>query len=417
MQAQSLHDLLFKGEDGLMKMRQGKLPLEDIVVEGMRDDMKLIYRLFFALHLSVAATAVFIVLKFFKGFEANPRLQTVTMTLKCVFIDVCHFVVIILPLYASFAIIGHVLFGADILNFYTLGASFNTGITVLMGEFSWYTDLSETPASLPSGMPRALLAVWFVAYMTLILLVMLNMLLAIVLERYSEVATVLQSRTDARTLWHQSKRFLQRKVEMRKFIPLYKIRHRLENDADPAHKAEIVTRESLQQAFGGMSEVQADWMIKFLREELAEHLLAAKRSGDESRTRSMRTERLIQSIAEELHVIGTAVEGCMLRIDSLESAIEADPNLLLPLPWSLQESETLAMPLASASQSEAATQTPRPETPWNAVADEGNRAPGKLLRMSADGGDQTQDGNCLNDVEVAYRRAKLPTGAYFECCM
>merc|ERR1712196_19091 len=96
------------------------------------------------------------------------------------------------------------------------------------------------------------LIMWFVIYMFFVLLVMLNMLLAIILERYTEVAHHLTSRADARTLWNQSMRFVKRRLETRGHIPLYKIRRLLENDADPAHPAKVVTDQSLMEAFPGM---------------------------------------------------------------------------------------------------------------------------------------------------------------------
>merc|ERR1740117_574672 len=111
------------------------------VLSGIHDDLRLISTLFFVLHIIVAVTTIFIVLKFFKGFQANPRLQTVTMTLRCVAVDVFHFFIVFITIFASFAVIGHVLFGSDITKFYTLASAFNTGITVLMGEFDWYVEL------------------------------------------------------------------------------------------------------------------------------------------------------------------------------------------------------------------------------------------------------------------------------------
>jgi len=320
MQADALQSLLtdnhkIKTSPNLMKIPEAQL-------DKIHSDLNRISAVFFVLHIAVALTTICIVVKFFKAFQANPRLQTVTMTLTCVATDVFHFFIVFITIFASFAVIGHVLFGSDITKFYTLAASFNTGFTVLMGEFDWYVELTESPDTLPSGMPRLLLIVWFVVYMFFVLLVMLNMLLAIILERYSEVALALASRSDARTLVQQSVRFVRRMRETRGFVPLYKIRHDLENDADPAHPNKVVTAESLQEAFPGMKPDQAQWIMKFLLQELREHSFGSK--DDEGVNRAKRTERFVQSIAEELHTIGVAVRDCNDRMDRLEAMAKVE---------------------------------------------------------------------------------------------
>jgi len=313
MQADSLHGHL----DGSHKIRLNKIDLSVSEMDQLHSDLDRIYNVFVALHITVAATAIFIVFKFFKGFQANPRLQTVTATLTWVSTDVAHFFVVFMAVFSSFAVIGHVLFGGDITKFYTLASSFNTGITVLMGEFEWYENVSDEHETLPSDMPRFLVVIWFITYMTFVLLIMLNMLLAIILERYSEVSELLSSRSDARTLWEQSIRWTRRKIEMRGFIPLYRIRRLLENDLDPAHPDKVVSESSLIDSFPGMTTSQASWIMKFLEAELKDELLSMQEDEDEARAK--RTERFIQSITEELHVVGAVVEDTRERLRELEN--------------------------------------------------------------------------------------------------
>lgn len=325
MGASSLHDPL--NDDNKMKSNKNLMDLKPSQLVTMHDDLKAVAFSFFLLHIAVALTTIFVVVRFFKAFQANPRLQTVTMTLAVVATDVFHFFFVFMTIFASFAVIGHVLFGSDITKFYTLASSFNTGLTVLMGEFDWYVDLTTSPDTLPSGMPRIFLTLWFVIYMFFVLLVMLNMLLAIILERYSEVAYALSTRSDARTLPQQTRRFVRRMLETRGFIPLMKIRHELENDADPAHKPAVVTKDSLKDAFPGMKDGQAAWIMQFLITELKEQSLGTK--DDEAANRSKRTERFVQSIAEELHTIGAAVSDCkdrMTRLEVLAKAETGRPN-------------------------------------------------------------------------------------------
>merc|ERR1740117_2257993 len=101
-------------------------------------------------------------------------------------------------------------------------------------------------------MPRWVVTLWFVSFMFTVLLVMLNMLLAILLERHSEVADILSTRRDARTICVQSWRWLKRKRDSFGFIPLNKIRLQLESDVyPPVHNENLVNEQSLLTAFPG----------------------------------------------------------------------------------------------------------------------------------------------------------------------
>merc|ERR1719334_3029576 len=103
------------------------------------------------------------------------------------------------------------MFGRDINKFGTIASSFNVGFAILMGEFEWYDNSIGAEAYLPSGVPRSLLVLWFISYMFFVLTVFLNMILVIVLENYTVVAKIMTSRTDARTLWSQTYRYIVRR--------------------------------------------------------------------------------------------------------------------------------------------------------------------------------------------------------------
>lgn len=314
MKADSVQSLLND-----QKMQSNVIDLRGSELDRFHSDLNRIWALFITLHITVAVTAIFIVLKFFKAFQANPRLQTVTATLQYVYTDTYHFFVIFLAIFSSFAVIGHVLFGADITKFYTIGSSFNTGVTVLMGEFDWYAEWTDKPDTLPSGMPRAFLILWFICYTTFVLLVLLNMLLAIILEKHGEVADQLSRRTDARTLWQQMWRYATRKLETRGFIPLYRIRRMLERHNEPAHPGAVVTESSLMEAFPGMNIIQAKWIMNFLKSELAAEM---PDDDDEEEARNKRIERFVQCITEELHVVYADVIDTTQRLCSLEKAFK-----------------------------------------------------------------------------------------------
>jgi len=71
-----------------------------------------------------------------------------------------------------------------------------------------------------------------------------------------------------------------------------------------------------------MKPDQAQWIMKFLLQELREHSFGSK--DDEGVNRAKRTERFVQSIAEELHTIGVAVRDCNDRMDRLEAMAKVE---------------------------------------------------------------------------------------------
>merc|ERR1739848_929254 len=100
--------------------------------------------------------------------------------------------IVFMVIFASFALVGHILFGQDLPEFMSFGDSMMTSFHVLMGEFGWYAEFYIAPTGFGSGMPAAFLTIWFLTYMTFVLLVLLNMLLAVILERYTQQASALE---------------------------------------------------------------------------------------------------------------------------------------------------------------------------------------------------------------------------------
>lgn len=256
-------------------------------------------------------------MKFFKAFGANPRLKVVTDTLVAAAEDIVHFFVVFVTVLLTFVIIAHVLFGSDLEEFYTLASSLNTCFFVLMGDFGWYVELVTKTTSLPSAMSIHVLHFWFWTYMFFMLLVLLNMLLAVILERYSQVTSAFKGTRDAPPIWTQSQRFVKRWFATRGFMSLRKIRRLLEVDNDPAHPQDVVTAESLMAAFPGMKEKQANYIMHDLVSELK---LQAPPVDVEAK-RAKRTERFVHSIAEELRGLSQSLTTCTSRIGSLEGRL------------------------------------------------------------------------------------------------
>merc|ERR1719277_2379520 len=113
----------------------------------------------------MGAMAVTIVLKFFKAFQANPRLRLVTDTMKKAAEDIAHFSIVFFAVFLAFSVIGHIFFGGDLVQFASFTRSINTAFSTLMGDFGWYVDVVDGMVGLRSGMPKIMLIVWFWVYM------------------------------------------------------------------------------------------------------------------------------------------------------------------------------------------------------------------------------------------------------------
>merc|ERR1740117_2464064 len=135
-----------------------------------------------------------------------------------------------MTVFLPFMVIGHVLFGTDISDFSTLFSSITVGISILMGDCDWYNGITEDNMyPLPSGTSKLVLFAWFCVFNFLVLLVMLNMLLAVVLQPYTCVAEqVVESDP---SLWPQMTNYITFRRETRGFMTLEDILGGLGNDA------------------------------------------------------------------------------------------------------------------------------------------------------------------------------------------
>jgi len=119
-------------------------------------------------------------LRLFKTFNAQPRLGVVTRTLSRSANDMAHFGLVFMTIFVSFIVSGHVLFGQDLDDFATFDRAFVTCFRCMMGDFDW-EEMEQV------GREQA--GVWFFLFLILVNLIMLNILLAILMEAYGRVMT------------------------------------------------------------------------------------------------------------------------------------------------------------------------------------------------------------------------------------
>merc|ERR1711871_1519714 len=207
-------------------------------------------------------------MKFFKSFQANPRLQVVTNTMVKAASDICHFGVVFSAVFMTFVITGHIFFGNDIKEFRGISASLDTCFLVLMGQFGWYEAASDSDLGLSSGMPHFMLSMWFWLYMVFVLVILLNMLLAIILDHYCELTNLIKLDYHVPALWGQTAAYFHHTKKTKGHIPQKHLAVLLEDDDTPCHVAETVTTGSLLEAFPKMQPDQAEHLMEWLKVEV-----------------------------------------------------------------------------------------------------------------------------------------------------
>ena len=116
-------------------------------------------------------------LRLFKAFDAQPRLALVTRILESAAVDIAHFGIVFFTIFGTYAVMGTAVFGRDITEFSTLLRAFDYCFAIMMGEFDM-NDLRRTG--------RIISGLSFWSYQMLMIVVMMNMLLALVMDTYSE---------------------------------------------------------------------------------------------------------------------------------------------------------------------------------------------------------------------------------------
>lgn len=337
-------------DDGIVKV--DVMSLTEAQIVDITDHLWKLRDVLWLLHWVMALNTVSIVSKFFKAFTANKKLTVVTDTLKLAYDDFFHYLVVFSTLFLPFAIIGHILFGNDIEGFNSMFASINLGFLTLMAGFDFYADAMEDvflSEQLDSGMPAIFLTLWYVAFMFLLFLVLLNMLLAIIIENYTTINNNIKATLPEFNppIWKQCYNFSKYKKETRKFVSLEHIRRQLEDDDEPAHMDDVdeVTEATLMKAFEthGMIEDQSQWLMKFLNDHFKLILRQDKRDARKGTQHMLMPEA--ETIDENLEQAMNVLRDCKApvgdeavgRLADIIKQLKEDVDKVVVLQETIQE--------------------------------------------------------------------------------
>lgn len=153
----------------------------------------------------LAAYPFIVTIRLFKSLSAQPRLALVTRTLAKAGIDLVHFLFVFACVFALFAISAEIFYGQELEEFATFPRACDSCFHLLMGDFDWGELRDQS---------RHATMVFFWIFMWMVQVVMLNMLLAIIMDVYTEVRGSIGR--DAPTLWHQAYDIMRRWWDLQK---------------------------------------------------------------------------------------------------------------------------------------------------------------------------------------------------------
>jgi len=122
--------------------------------------------------------------KFLQAFSAQPRLAVITDTLLRAQEDLIHFGIVWIIVQFAFVVSGMFLFGRKMWNFSSLWHSFMSCFRMMLGDYDFEELIEEVPIT---G------AIWFWLFTFLMVFVVLNILMAIIMDTYTEVKSEAES--------------------------------------------------------------------------------------------------------------------------------------------------------------------------------------------------------------------------------
>mmetsp|Transcript_36482 Transcript_36482/g.101267 ORF Transcript_36482/g.101267 Transcript_36482/m.101267 type:complete len:854 (-) Transcript_36482:274-2835(-) len=256
---------------------------------GLVEDMcseERIYRLVFIVY------PMAVMARLFKSFDAQPRLAVVTRTLVYASSDMTHFFIVFFSVYFCMVVNSVLLFGQKVEDFATPVRALISCFQVMFGSWD-YGQLRKVGLSIS--------AVWMWIFVLVISVLLLNMLLAILMDAYTEVKS---NATDARTLFKQTSEALRRRREFQrgKRVRLTDIWaaffEEIGDEKEMLESKERMTPEKLMERVKGLRVQQAERTLRQAKNKLEDSLAvpytndSIKCSVDilESRTRLIREE-------------------------------------------------------------------------------------------------------------------------------
>jgi len=126
---------------------------------------------------------LFMIMRLLKNLDFQPRLGLVTRTLQIAIVNLTHFMVVFFMVFGAYAIFGHVAFGGELEQFSTFKLSLNACFGILLGDHEVTNDFADSDNGVVGF-------IFYYSFIIVLFFVLLNILLAILVDAYMEVKEV-----------------------------------------------------------------------------------------------------------------------------------------------------------------------------------------------------------------------------------
>lgn len=193
-----------------------------------------------------------LMLKFFKAFGSNDRLDIVIKTITGSAVDVAHFALAFALVFVCFAGSGMLLIGTTFEGYHTIPSAL---------YFRWAENVEMDDIEGFEPWFQVLAYFWFFSYLSLMSILMINILVGLIFEAYGRIRS---AAGEPETLLEQVGEAVENLKETKNFIDMWYLICELEDDDFPAHPAELVTIRSLKKAFSKdrMTKQNAEYLIE-----------------------------------------------------------------------------------------------------------------------------------------------------------
>lgn len=120
-------------------------------------------------------------LRFFKAFRANARLNIVTRTIVVAGKDLAHFAIVFLSIFFAFVLMGHLMFGPRVYHFAKLATACDSCVMMLVGFL-----LDDVRSEMLKNTGSTGVA-WIYLFIVIMQLLLVNMILVVIFDVYAEV--------------------------------------------------------------------------------------------------------------------------------------------------------------------------------------------------------------------------------------
>jgi len=204
--------------------------------------------------------------RFFSSFSSQPRLGLVTATLGSAAKDILHFLVVLSVTLVIFCQSGQFLFGVEVDEFESFGRTFMSVFRAMLGDFD-YLALAQV-GRLPANL-------WWLLFVVLVNMIMLNMLLVIIMDVYGNIKSSLASDDEENfpTIWSQTYEILGRwRLQLSgQALSISRVLRELEDKEDNFYKAvdnreqkheKLVTISTFMENVRGLKKRQAQQIME-----------------------------------------------------------------------------------------------------------------------------------------------------------